>query len=95
MARRQIKCIRQIIWRDRHERITHVGGDWGYNNARVVITEDEAMRDINTNTHSYFVRDARGDEAEVIVVRHHPKNYLRTDPDKTTADNLLSLPECS
>ncbi len=96
MARRQVKCIRTKYAAQPHEYITHIGGDWGYNSARVVITEAEAIKDISTNTHSYFVRDKNGDEAEVSVV-HHPsgKDYLRTQRDLTKADNLSQLPLCS
>lgn len=37
------------------------------------------------------VKDAKGDDVEVHVVHANPP-YIRTDPDGTTEDNLLSLP---
>ncbi|MGM0575294.1 MAG: DUF3892 domain-containing protein [Myxococcota bacterium] len=33
-------------------------------------------------------------EVEVIVARGANGKYLRTDPDKTTTNNLLELPDC-
>ncbi len=96
MARRQVKCIKTKYAAQPHEYITHIGGDWGYNNARMVILEAEAIMDINTHTHTYFVKDIYGDEAEVLVVRHPSgKDYLRTHRDLTKADNLSQLPLCS
>lgn len=97
MARRQVKCIRQDSWRERHEKITHIGGDWGIGGTRMVITEAEAIRDLTPPVdNTYFVRDTYGDEAEVQVVTHHNgKKYLRTHRDSTTKDNLLSLPPCA
>jgi len=96
MAARQVKCIKSKTGAPRHEYITHVGGDWGYNNARLIITEAEAIRDIDTSTHSYYVSDRNGDIAHVKVVTHtNGKRFLTTNPDNTTADNLSKLPECN
>ena len=47
---RQVKCIVQESWKYRHERITHVGGDWGK------ITEAEAIRHIEQSIYSYHVK---------------------------------------
>ena len=95
MARRQVKCIKARVSSLPHEYITHIGGDWGYNNTREVITETEAIKDINNRIHTYFVKDKFGDEAEVVVVHHNSgKDYLRTNRDLTKADNLSQLPLC-
>jgi hypothetical protein len=96
MARRQVLCIKSLTGASRHEYITHIGGDWGWNGARIIITEADAIRDIDTYTNSYFVRDSRGDEAEVKIVKHqNGKCYLTTRQDNTPADNLSSLRECN
>jgi len=93
---RQVKCIKQNIGKERHLIITHIGGDWGINNARIVITEADAIRHIKNKIHSYFVQDAKGDKAFVEVIEHKQsgKEFLKTIPDYTKADNLLLLPQC-
>lgn len=94
MARRQVKCIRKPGTRmNPHQRITHLGGDWGYNGAREVITEDQAIRDIQNHTHTYHVSVGFRD-ADVFISHHNGNPYLRTVTDDTTVDNLLSLPTC-
>lgn len=49
----------------------------------------DAVRDINSGQYRYWVR-VNGQEVDVHVVNGH----LRTDPDKTTRNNLLDLPDC-
>lgn len=96
MARRQVTCIKSKTGAPRHEYITHIGGYWGWNNSKAIITEAEAIRDIDTNTNSYFVKDSRGDEANVKVITHHNgRRFLTTVADSTTMDNLAHLSECS
>ena len=63
-----------------------VGGTWGSKGARTVIEEVEAGAD-------YFV-EVDGALVDVIVAKQDGRQYLRTDPDRTTANNLLSLPSC-
>lgn len=91
---RQITCIRQNGGKERHERITHVGGYWGPGGTLAIETEASAISQINSGTYKYHVR-VGSDDVNVIVIHHYPKNYLRTAPDKTPADNLLSLPTCA
>lgn len=90
MARRLVTCInKHPTHTDRHRRITHIGGGWGKD------TEDLAIANISGHVHSYYTMDGSL-EANVQVVTHGPsgKQYLRTDRDTSTKDNLLSLPEC-
>jgi len=95
MARRQITCIKSKTGAPRHEYITHIGGYWGWNNTKVIITEADAIQDIDSGNNSYFVKDSRGDEATVKIVKHsNGKRFLTTYPDNTTADNLSKLTEC-
>lgn len=49
----------------------------------------DAVRDINSDSYRYWV-SVGGQEVDVHVVDGH----LRTDPDKTTKNNLLDLPDC-
>jgi len=96
MAKRQVTCVKSKTGAPRHEYITHIGGTWGYNGAKEIITEAQAISDINYSIHSYFVKDSKGDEAIVKVVTHsNGKKFLTTNPDYTTNDNLSKLNECS
>lgn len=61
----------------------------------MVMTRGEVIRRIEAGTNVY-TRGVDGSRAEVQVMAPdnvHPRWYLRTTPDTTTADNLLSLPE--
>ena len=91
---RQVKCINKTDRTSRHERISHIGGDWGYNGARIRITEAQAIADIKARTYDYHVRVGNYD-VKVIIDTHLGREYLKTESDSTIIDNLLSLPECS
>lgn len=55
----------------------------------------ESIQDIETRVHSYYVLYQSGAEVDVVVVkRANGTKYLRTDPDKTTRNNLDDLPDC-
>ena len=60
---------------------------WGRTDKATVI------REIDSNTHFYFVMVA-GAGVAVKVVSGPRGRYLRTDPDKTTRNNLDDLPNC-
>jgi pimeloyl-ACP methyl ester carboxylesterase len=53
----------------------------------------DAIRDIETGAHIYFVAGPSG-RVEVRVVNGSSGKYLRTDPDASTTNNLDFLPEC-
>jgi hypothetical protein len=73
---------------DPDNRIDEVGGsDWKK-------SEDTVIGEIENGTEEYFVK-VDGAEVDVVVREREGRKYLRTDPDKTTKNNLLSLPECS
>jgi hypothetical protein len=90
---RQVKCINKTDRLNRHERISHIGGDWGYNGMRIRITEAQAIDDIKTGNYSYHVRVGSFD-VKVIIASYLGREYLKTESDSTLVDNLLSLPEC-
>ena len=54
----------------------------------------DAINDIESNTHSYFVRWNGGDRTEIRVVNGPSGKYLRTDRDSTSKNNLDDLPDC-
>jgi hypothetical protein len=68
--------------------ITSLCGPWGSQSKPL------AIYDIELNTHRYYTHAANGTEADVVVVDGASGKYLRTDPDKTTTDNLGGLPDC-
>lgn len=68
--------------------ITSLCGAWGSQLKAVAIVE------IEQGTHRYYTHASNGTEADIIVVNGVTGKYLRTDPDKTTADNLADLPDC-
>ncbi len=53
-----------------------------------------AILEIEENIHRYFVK-VDDTEVDIHVVNDRLKGkYLRTDPDKTTTNNLQNLPDC-
>ncbi len=74
---------------DPDRRIDKVGGA-GWTKAENVVIEE---LETEPETHAYFV-EANGQRVDVVVAERDGTKYLRTDPDKTTSNNLLSLPEC-
>ncbi len=73
-----------------HEHISHVRIGAANNILRRQIVVD----DIRSGGDSYYT-EAGGIRAGVVVVRCPDctfNDYLRTDPDKTSKNNLLSLP---
>ena len=67
--------------------ITALCGGWGRAN------KTEAIRDIETGTHSYFVHEITPPTA-VSVVNGPNGKYLRSDADRTSKNNLDNLPNC-
>jgi len=53
----------------------------------------DAINDIETGTHTYFVPWKSG-RTEIRVVNGHHGKYLRTDRDNTSHNNLEDLPDC-
>lgn len=82
----QITCIVPDS-NDPDERIDSVGGDGWTKSEDVVIAE------IDAGEEDYFV-EVGGDEVDVMVAERAGRKYLRTDPDHTPVNNLLSLPPC-
>ena len=53
----------------------------------------DAIKDIEGGSIGYFVKVGK-DEVDVVVAKRGNTKYLRTDPDKTTKNNLEELPDC-
>ena len=68
--------------------ITALCGSWGR------VTKTIAIREIESNSRSYYVQDRYSRRAIVIVVNGPTGKYLRTDPNSSCSDNLDNLPDC-
>lgn len=63
-------------------------GDWSPR------LKDDAIRDIESGTHQYFVPWAIGGTLILVVDDPTTGKYLRTDRDRSTKNNLDDLPDC-
>ncbi len=87
--RLQVTCITKRGGHyEPHERIQAIGGS-GWRKS-----EDQAIREIETNVNSFFV-SVSGRIVDVVVAVHRGRKYLKTTADDYAPNNLLSLPECT
>lgn len=56
-------------------------------------TSIEVIKEIEEKLYSYHVI-LSGEKVDIKVIRGETGKYLRTDPDKTTKNNLDELPDC-
>jgi Protein of unknown function (DUF3892) len=94
-GRFRITCITKPDRYSPVEHITHVGG---FGSSQWKLAVEEVMRRIESsgaNHEDFYVRVGHA-EASVVVVPATPykRKHIRTTPDSTPVDNLLSLPEC-
>jgi hypothetical protein len=92
----QITCITKPDRYGTHEAITAVGGRRGNGaGAAFYITREQCADDIRFNRESYFVHVGRY-TIQVTAYQHTVGGpwFIKTEPDETKKDNLLSLPEC-
>ena len=54
----------------------------------------DAIRDIDSNVHQYYVPWKDGTRTQIRVVNGATGKYLRTDKDSTSRNNLDDLPDC-
>ncbi len=86
MASRQV----ERTGKDSDGDITALCGGWGR------ASKQQAIQDIERGTHNYWVQVAGVGPVNVVVMPGDARRgkYLRTDPDKTTRNNLNDLPNC-
>lgn len=75
-----------------HERIQGIGGRRAIG-VRWWRSEDDAIRDIESGSESYYV-SVNGKSVSVKVAEHSGRKYLKTIADGYKPDNLLALPDC-
>lgn len=56
--------------------------------------KQDTIDDINSGTHTYYVLWTDNKRTEITVVNGPHGQYLRTDRDQTTHNNLADLPDC-
>jgi len=92
MASYQVFCITKPNVNSTHEHITHIG--YYDDKTKVIIPVKTAIKRIDANPSEFYVQVGK-EKAFMIVVRakgHDP--YIKTIPDSTEKDNLLSLEQC-
>jgi hypothetical protein len=89
---KQVTCINKEDRFNPNEAITHVGG--GTLLAPWKMTRDEAIAFIERGGKLFVM--VGGNRVGVIIggATLLTRRYLTTEPDDTTKNNLLSLPEC-
>lgn len=94
MAAYQIDCINKDDRRNIYERILAVGGPENGSGQRWHVSLDDAIDGMKNKGWTFYV--VRGGVRVEVERAEGPsgKEYLRTKPDSTGANNLLSLPEC-
>jgi len=93
MSDHQVKCINKADRYNPWERITHIGGTNG-DGTRWKITQESAIDGIKTGKWRFWVA-GKPDSAWVIVrTSQYGHDYLTTEADGESQNNLLNLPEC-
>ena len=93
MAHR-IDCIKKQDRHDPTEAITHIGG-LNADGTRWKITQQDAIRRIETHANRFFV-EKNGRTVNVIVaVSRFGNKYIKTEADDYEPNNLLNLVECA
>jgi Protein of unknown function (DUF3892) len=88
----RIDCITKPALQDHHSHITNVGGVRP-TGVRFYITREECASDIVNRRETYFVHVGT---AQITVEAYQERGiwFIKTRPDYTQKDNLLSLPQC-
>lgn len=94
MADCQITCITKPDVNSAHEHITHVGNP-GWTVKRLPV--EDVIRTIKSGINTFYVKDARGNRANVMVVPATAtrREHIRTHADGKPTDNLLALNQCT
>lgn len=87
----EIMCVTKSDRYNPHERITHVGG---YTDRSWMITQEQAIRLIESGQWRFYVTSGRNRVWVVVAVSRFGNKYLKTEADGEHPNNLLSLSAC-
>lgn len=91
----RIKCINKDDRNNPYEAITHIGGV-NPDGTKWKLTQKEAIASIKNGKYDFYVENPTGDKVNVIVaISQYGNEYLKTESDGDSPNNLLSLPECN
>jgi len=90
-TRVEVQCIDKRDRHNPHERIEAIGGVYGGKQWR--MPEEDAIRSIRSGEFSFYVSRG-GRTVDVIIATHNGREYLKTENDGYSPDNLLSLNSC-
>lgn len=92
MANRfRITCINKPNRDSPVEHITHVGG---FGTSPWKLPVEDVIRRIESGAEAFFVHVGLYESDVEVVSPPGRRKYIKTRPDATKKDNLLSLPEC-
>ncbi len=99
MAPKQIICInRRFKDEDPHRHISHVGIGDEHGWSQLLMVEEIVAQLQSPSGDRYYVRGRDGWEAEVSLGKcpfcAESHAFIRSAPDLTAKDKLLTLPEC-
>ena len=93
-GRFQITCITKPDRNSPVEHITHVGG---FGSGPWKLTVEDVIRRIESrgpDHEDFFVKVGNAQADVFVVYPEGRRKYIKTEPDWTKKDNLLSLAEC-
>jgi Protein of unknown function (DUF3892) len=91
LPRFEIACVNKPDRQSLVEHITHVGG---YGAGEWKLPVEEVVRRIEGRIERFFVSDGANEVDVFVVSPIGQRKHIRTNPDLTKLDNLLSLPDC-
>jgi hypothetical protein len=94
MASYQVICITKPHPTSSHEHITHIGYYESLSRPRIIITVEDAIRRIDHNKWEFYVSAQQGTAYVEVVRLPNRRPFIKTIPDRTQKDNLLTLPQC-
>jgi hypothetical protein len=91
--RSQVSCVnRRGDHYEPHQRISHIGGI-NHSKSLWKLSEHDAINSINCGEFDFFVL-VNGLPVTIIIAEYEGRQYLKTEADGYSPDNLLALPEC-
>ena len=87
----RVTCITKPHPHSELEHITHIGGTSP--SGRFYITREKAISFIESGQYHFYV-ERGGYRVDVEVASRNGVKYIKTKPDATMRDNLLSLDQC-